>query len=76
MSTTAMSYEMMKNFVQLSKDEQKSLLQMIKAFLNNKKINYKPQTIDEYNKEIKAALRRAKRGEVTSIDKLEQEMKL
>ncbi len=76
MATTSIPDEMIKNFVQLSGDEQKSILQLIKIFLNNKKISHQPQSIDDYNKEIKAALRRAKRGEVTSIEKLEEEMKV
>ena len=67
---------MIKNFVQLIGDEQKSVLQLVKSFLNNKKISQQPQTIEEYNKEIMAALKRAKRGEVTSLEKLEEEMKV
>ena len=67
---------MVKNFVQLNGHEQKSVLQLVNTFLNNKKIFQQPQTIEEYNKEIKAALKRAKRGEVTSLEKLEEELKV
>ena len=67
---------MIKNFVQLNGHEQKSILQLVKSFLNKKKISQQPQTIEEYNKELKAALKRAKRGEVTSLQKLEEEMKV
>jgi len=42
----------------------------------NRKISQQPQTIEEYNKEIKTAFKRAKRGEVTSLEKLEEEMKV
>ena len=76
MAATSISNEMIKNFVQLIGDEQKSVLQLVKSFLNNKKISQQPQTIEEYNKEIMAALKRAKRGEVTSLEKLEEEMKV
>ncbi len=76
MAATSIPDEMIKNFVQLNGDEQKSILQLVKTFLNNKKVLHQPQTIEEYNKEVKAALRRAKRGEVTSIEKLEEEMKV
>ena len=76
MDTTSLSEEMVKNFVMLNGEEQKSVLQLVKTFVNNKKKAIQPQTIEEYNKEIKAALRRAKRGEVTSIGKLEEEMKV
>ena len=76
MAASSIPDEMIKNFAQLNGDEQKSVLQLVKTFLNNKKISQQPQTIEEYNKEIKAALKRAKRGEVTSLEKLEEEMKV
>ena len=76
MDTTSLSEEMVKNFVMLNGEEQKSVLQLVKTFVSNKKKAIQSQTIEEYNKEIKAALRRAKRGEVTSIGKLEEEMKV
>lgn len=76
MAATSIADEMIKNFVQLNGHEQKSILQLVKSFLNKKKISQQPQTIEEYNKEIKAALKRAKRGEVTSLQKLEEEMKV
>ena len=76
MAATSIPDEMIKNFVQLNGHEQKSVLQLVNTFLNNKKISQQPQTIEEYNKEIKAALKRAKRGEVTSLEKLEEEMKV
>ncbi len=75
MPATSVSNELVKTFAQLSKDEQMSVLQMVKVFIQNKSVAQKQQTIEEYNKEIKAALRRAKRGETTSIEKLEEEMK-
>ena len=76
MAATSIPKEMIKNFVQLSGDEQKSILQLVKTVLNSKKTVHQPQSIEEYNKELKAAMRRAKRGEVTTIEKLEEEMKL
>ena len=76
MASTSLSDEMMKNFVQLNADEQKSILQLLKTFLSSKRKGVNPQTIEEYNAEIKAALKAAKRGEVTGIEQLEQEMKL
>jgi hypothetical protein len=75
MASSTISEEMIKNFVQLNADEQKSLLQMVKIFLNNKKRNTEPQSLAEYNAEIKAALKAAKKGAVTSVEQLEAEMK-
>ncbi len=75
MATTSLSDEMVKNFVKLNKAEQKSVLQMIKTFLSSKENEFVPQTLEEYNAEIDAAVEAAKRGEVTSIEQLEEEMK-
>ena len=76
MAATSIPDEMIKNFVQLNGHEQKSVLQLVNTFLNNKKISQQPQTIEEYNKEIKTAFKRAKRGEVTSLEKLNEELKV
>ncbi len=75
MPTTSLSDEMIKNFVKLNQAEQKSILQMIKTFLSSKDNEFVPQTLEEYNAEINAAVEAAKRGEVTSIEQLEEEMK-
>ena len=75
MATTSLSEEMIENFVKLNKAEQKSILQMIKTFVSSKEAEFVPQTLEEYNAEIQAALEAAKRGEVTSIEQLEEEMK-
>jgi hypothetical protein len=66
---------MIKNFVKLNKAEQKSILQMIKTFLSSKENEFVPQTLEEYNEEIKAAVEAARRGEVTNMEQLEEEMK-
>jgi hypothetical protein len=75
MATTSLSEEMIENFVKLNNAEQKSILQMIKTFVSSKETEFIPQTLEEYNAEIQAALEAAKRGEVTSIEQLEEEMK-
>jgi hypothetical protein len=76
MAATSLSDEMIKTFVQLNKEEQKSVLQLVKIFLQCKENNLKPQKIEDYNQELKAALKAAKKGEVTSVKQLEEEMKL
>ena len=75
MATTSLSEEMIKNFVKLNEAEQKSILQMIKTFISSKEKEFVPQTLEEYNTEIQTALEAAKRGEVTNIEQLEEEMK-
>ena len=51
-------------------------MQLVKIFLQGKENNLKPQKIEDYNQELKAALKAAKKGEVTSVKQLEEEMKL
>ena len=75
MATTSLSDEMITNFVKLNKAEQKSVLQMIKTFLSSKESEFVPQTLEEYNAEIDAAVEAYKRGEFTTMDQLEEEMK-
>ena len=75
MATTSLSDEMVKNFVKLNKEEQKSILQMIKTFLSSKENEFVPQTLEEYNAEIDEAVEAYKRGEFTTMDQLEEEMK-
>ena len=76
MATTSLSEEMIKSFVRLNKDEQKSIVQMIKTFLQAKEKDLKPQSLEEYNRELKTALKAAKKGAVTSVKQLEEEMRL
>jgi hypothetical protein len=66
--------ELLKDFVQLNEFEQESILQLIKTFIAKKNVRETPQTIEEYNIEIKAAFNRAKNGEFTSIESLKTEM--
>ena len=72
----SLSDEMLTNFAKLNIAEQKSVLKMIKTFLKSKKDEFVPQTLEEYNAEIDAAVEAAKRGEFTSMEELEKEMKL
>lgn len=53
--------EMLHYFKQLSSDEQKSFLNMIKSFLQSQNGNKKK--FEEYNKEIDEALSEVERGE-------------
>jgi len=49
---------------------------MIKTFLQGKEKEAKPQSIEDYNQELKTALKAARKGAVTSVKQLEEEMKL
>jgi hypothetical protein len=52
METVALKEEMLQYFERLSKDEQQSLLNLIKTFINNRHTEFEPVTLEEYNKEL------------------------
>jgi gas vesicle protein len=75
MNATTLTDEMLKNFVQLNREEQESILQVIKTFLSGKEKDFVSQTIEEYNEDLKAGMDGAAEGEVSTISQLHEEMK-
>lgn len=66
--------EMLQYFIQLSNKEKKSILQMIKTFLNGKKQHSQPTiNIKNYNKEIDEAMARMDAGKFLTQETLENE---
>ena len=55
MATSSISQEMLTYFMQLNEAERQSVLEMIKTFLNSKKNEIKPPTIQQYNEELEKA---------------------
>jgi predicted transcriptional regulator len=55
METTSLSQEMLHCFAQLNEAEQKSVLEMIKTFLQGRSADFDPQTMEEYNRELEDA---------------------
>ena len=76
MANLSVTEEMLKNFIQLNEPEQQSILQLVKTFVSTRHSEEMPQSLEEYNAEITAALQRAKNGGVTSIENLREEMKI
>jgi hypothetical protein len=70
----ALDQEMYNYFVQLNEAEKKSVIQMLKTFIKSRKDDFKPQTLEEYNREIDQAMERIDRGEFTTLEGLEKEM--
>ncbi len=52
MATSAMSKEMLDYFNRLSKPEQKSILEMLKTFLNKKENTDTKLSMEDYTKEL------------------------
>ncbi len=59
-------------FVQLNETEKKSVLQMLKAFLNSRKENMEHISIEQYNKEIDEALEEREAGNYITQEDMEK----
>jgi predicted transcriptional regulator len=55
MATPSISKEMLNYFMQLNDAERKSVLEMVKTFLSSRKNEVKPQSLEEYNRELEQA---------------------
>ncbi len=55
MATPSISKEMLNYFMQLNDAERKSVLEMVKTFLDSRKNEVKPQSLEEYNRELEQA---------------------
>lgn len=68
--------ELIQYFVQLNEPQKRSLLAMMKSFLIHE--NFKPVeriTIEQYNLELDEAMSRIGKGDFTTLEELEKEMK-
>ena len=64
--------ELNKYFTQLNEEEKKSVLQMLKTFLNGRKQNPDRISIEQYNHEIDNALAEAEAGNYISQEEMEK----
>lgn len=62
--------ELYSYFVQLNDAEKKSVLQMLKTFLQGRTEDTGRISIEQYNKEIDEAMEEVKRGEVYTHDEV------
>ncbi|HET7118503.1 MAG TPA: hypothetical protein VFI29_18550 [Hanamia sp.] len=62
--------KMFNYFKQLNDAEKKSVVQMLKTFLNGRQENTGRISIEQYNKEIDEAMEEVKRGETYSHDEV------
>jgi hypothetical protein len=75
MATPSLSKEMLRYFTQLNAAEQMSILQMIKTLSISRRDDFKPQTLEEYNRELEEADRRIEAGHFITHQDVEKEMK-
>lgn len=62
--------QMFSYFTQLNEQQKKSVIQMLKVFLNGKVENKSRVSIEQYNKELDEAMEQIKNGEVYSHEEV------
>ncbi len=55
METTILKEEMLTYFSRLNREEQQSILAMVKTFIDSRNTEFGPVTLDEYNRELEEA---------------------
>ncbi len=63
METTTLDQKMYNYFMQLNEAEKKSVVQMIKTFLQSRKVTPERMSIEQYNKEIEESEAEIEKGE-------------
>ena len=71
MTPTAIQKEMLQYFTQLNKEEQQSLLGLVKTFLHSRK-NLEPQTLQEYNDELEQGSAEIEAGNYISHEEVKK----
>ena len=71
----AVDREMFAYFMQLNDAEKKSVVELLKTFMKSRRNQPDRITIEQYNKELDEAMERVGRGEYTTSEDLEKEMK-
>mgnify|MGYP001554935689 CR=1 FL=1 len=62
--------KMFSYFTQLNEQEKKSIIEMLKVFLNGRLENENRISIEQYNNELDAAMEQIKKGEVYSHEEV------
>lgn len=68
-----MNEELHQYFAQLNKEEKKSVLQLLKTFVQNRNQNPERISLEQYNQEIDEALAEAAAGNSISQEEMEKQ---
>jgi hypothetical protein len=74
MNISAIDRELLKYVTQMDELQKRSLLELIKTFLNKKEAAAETTSLQQYNQELEAAMERISKGTFTSLEDLEKEM--
>ncbi len=69
-----MDQELYQYFMQLNEAEKKSILQMLKTFVNGRKQPFERISIDKYNQELAVSENSIEERKFTTQDELEKEI--
>ena len=75
MAAKAIENEMYSYFMQLTDEEKKSVVKLMKTFIKGKRTENNRISIEQYNRELEEAERRIDAGYFTTQEDLEKEMK-
>ena len=67
--------ELLQYFMRLDEPQKRSLLEMMKSFLKTGSESLAPVSIEQYNCELDEAMQRIEKGDFTSLEELEKEMR-
>ena len=73
--SNALDKEMLHYYRQLTAAEKKAVIQMIKTFIDGRSNNTDRISIEEYNRQIDEAMIQVEKGEFTTLEDLEKEMR-
>ena len=66
--------ELLHYFMRLDEPQKKSLLEMMKSFLQSGNEQIQPVSLEQYNSDLDDAMVRISKGDFTTLDALEKEM--
>ncbi len=66
--------ELIQYFLKLDEPQKKSLLEMMKSFLNPGNELLQPVSIEQYNRELDEAMERISNGNFSTLEELKKEM--
>ena len=72
METTILKEEMLTYFSRLNREEQQSILAMVKTFINSRNTEFGPVTLDEYNRELEEADAEIEAGDFITHDEVKK----
>ena len=71
----AIDKEMFAYFMQLDDAEKQSVVKLLKTFMKGRKGQPERISVEQYNKDIDEAMEQASKGEYTTFEDLEKEMR-